>query len=75
MKRQKEALQSAGADGEETMKRLEAQRKEFEVKMLEQEQQLEEEKRKAKEELEQQMRNQLSDQQRLQQMREIDVKL
>lgn len=43
--------------------------------MRQQEQQLEEDKRKAKEELEQQMRNQLNDQQRLQQLREIDVKL
>jgi len=43
--------------------------------MKQQEQQLEEDKRKAKEELEQQMRNQLNDQQRLQQLREIDVKL
>ena len=68
-------LQSAGADGEETLKKLEEQRIAFEQKMKEQEQSLEEEKRKAKEELEQQMRNQLNDQQRLQQLREIDVKL
>ena len=55
MERKKQELQSAGADGEETLKRLEEQRMEFEVKMKEQEQKLEDEKRKAKEEIEQQM--------------------
>ena len=46
-------MQSAGADGEATLKQLEEQRLEFERKMREQEQQLEDEKRRAKEELEQ----------------------
>lgn len=75
MEKKKQEMLSAGADGEETLKKLEKQSAEFEKKMREQEAKLEEDKRKAKEELEQQMKNQLNDQQRLQQLREIDVKL
>ena len=61
MEKKKQEMLSDGADGEETLKKLEKQRSEFEWKMREQEAKLEEDKRKAKEELEQQMKTQLND--------------
>lgn len=62
-------------DAEVANQKMEEERKKFEKMMRDKELQLEEEKQRAKEELEKAMRNQLNEQQRQQQLREIDAKL
>ena len=78
LERQKAEILDGAQDGEaleKARRAIEEERLKFETQMREKEKQLEDEKIRAKEELEKQMRSQLNEQQRQQQLREIDAKL